>query len=143
MSNVVEFKVPETGFTYNGKHYPITARTLTVCKNIQAVEMDMHKRKEPDYKIRLAHLRILIGAEATAELFPDEESMNLDFLETIYAAAFSEFTEHSRKVAEQVSGKAQRNEEVATSLQNITTLLKTLLEVNAATADVKHIHRQE
>lgn len=88
----------------DGAEYPVAAKTIDVAEKLEDANRK-YVGKARQYELWLAHLRILLGAEAVKEIFPGGKKENLDRMEAIYIGCMRAFN-YNRPKAEETERQA-------------------------------------
>ena len=103
----------------NDKEYPVAEKTIEVAEKL----IDAAKRMDgqPEYKLWMAELEILLGKPAVRELFPNGKKENIDRLYRIHAGVLEAFEYNSEAV------EAEKLERQQDKIAGVTDMLKQLL----------------
>lgn len=80
----------------DGAEYPVAEKTIDVAEKLEEANKK-HVGKSRQYELWLAHLRILLGAEAVKALFPGGKNENLDRMEAIYLGCMEAFNYNNKR----------------------------------------------
>ena len=89
----------------DGAEYPVAAKTIDVAEKLEDANRK-YVGKARQYELWLAHLRILLGAEAVKEIFPGGKKENLDRMEAIYIGCMQAFN-YNRPKADELKGNLE------------------------------------
>lgn len=106
-----------------GNEYPIAEKTVETADKL----IDAQKRctGQPQYKMWLAELEVLLGKPAMAALFKSGKKENIDRLQRIHAGVVGAFEYNAEAMQEEIN--RQKLEQVAPVnelIQQLTALLK-------------------
>ena len=99
--------------------YPVAAKTIDTAEKL----MDAARRMEgqPEYKLWLAEMEVLLGKAAVKTLFPNGRKENLDRMYRIYCGVYEAFEYNADKV------KAEKLEVEQDKIAGITDMFKQII----------------
>lgn len=122
----------------DGDIYPVAAKTAAIAEALGKADALCAAENQPEYKLWLARLEVLLGKQAMRRLFVSGKAENIDRIERIYAGVIEAFEyNHKAMVEEQTVRNADL---IAEALAPVNELLRRL---NALDKDDgrKIIHR--
>ena len=115
-----------------GAEYEVAPKTVAVADAL--IDAAARCDGKPEYRLWLAELEVLLGADAVRRLFPDGKRENIDRMQRIHAGVLEAFDYNSRAVQEQ---KAQRQRE---ALEPMSDFLRQLAQaLNAEKNGIRRI----
>ena len=115
-----------------GAEYEVAPKTVAVADAL--IDAAARCDGKPEYRLWLAELEVLLGADAVRRLFPDGKRENIDRMQRIHAGVLDAFEYNSRAVQEQA---AQRQRE---ALEPMSDFLRQLAQVlNAEKNGIRRI----
>ena len=115
------------------REYAVAPRTIEVCEKL--LEAGKACVGKPDYRLKLAELRVLLGGEACRELFPDQDRENVDRIDLIYRAVSRAFTQNEEELDAQDTERRAR--QLAGALAPVNELMRNVRALNRAEAGDK------
>lgn len=124
----------------DGTEYPVAAKTIDVAEKLEEANR-RYVGKAKQYELWLAHLRILLGADAVKEIFPGGKKENLDRMEAIYLGCMQAFNYNRPKAEEneQQLDELKENLEAVRQMNEFLRRLDRLPEKD----NVRTIHRNQ
>ena len=119
----------------DGNVYPVTEKTIETAEKL----MDAARRLEgqPEYKLWLAEMEILLGKEAVKAIFPNGRKENLDRMYRIYCGVYEAF-EYNASVVRGEKLERQKDE-----IAGVTDMLKQIIAAAKIEADRPDIVRRK
>ena len=115
-----------------GAEYEVAPKTVAVADAL--IDAAARCDGKPEYRLWLAELEVLLGADAVRRLFPDGKRENIDRMQRIHAGVLEAFEYNSRAVQEQA---AQRQRE---ALEPMSDFLRQLAQaLNAEKNGIRRI----
>lgn len=107
-----------------GDVYPVAPKTAAVADALVNAESLCAARKQPEYKLWLARLEVLLGKDAMRRLFVSGKAENIDRIERVYSGVMEAFEyNHKAMVEEQTAHSADL---IADALAPVNELLRRL-----------------
>ncbi len=137
----IETEVPEIIVEIEDREYPVAPRTVEVMDRL--AEAERVNMGRPVYKLWLAQLEVLLGKDATRELFTAGRLENVDRIQKIYAGVARAFQYTDDAVT--AATREKDLEAVATALAPLNEMLRHLRALEK-TGDkpansIREIHR--
>lgn len=115
-----------------GAEYEVAPKTVAVADAL--IDAAARCDGKPEYRLWLAELEVLLGADAVRRLFSDGKRENIDRMQRIHAGVLEAFEYNSRTVQEQA---AQRQRE---ALEPMSDFLRQLAQaLNAEKNGIRRI----
>jgi len=108
--------------------YEVAPKTVAIAEKIIKAEKDFVG--QPEYKLWLATLEILLGKESCKILFKSGKNENLDRIERIYKGVLKAFSHNSDELEEE--SRAERLDGISERIKPITELLKQANKMNSS-----------
>lgn len=116
---VIDTYIADTSVEIEGKVYEVARKTVEIAEKL--AEAGRRMDGQPEYKLWMAELEILIGKDAVKELFPNGKKENIDRMYMIYCGVLEAFDYN----AEQVN--AEKLEKQQDKISGVTDMLKQLM----------------
>ena len=126
------------------REYTVAPRTIEVCDRL--LDAGKAHTGKPDYRLKLAELKILLGDAAYRELFPRRDKENVDRIDMIYKAVSRAFSQTEEELnAQDMERKAEALANALTPVNEMMRNARTLIAENAAgnAGGKKEIHRSD
>ena len=102
----IDTEVDHVFVEIEGAEYEVAPKTVAVADAL--IDAAARCDGKPQYRLWLAELEVLLGADAVRRLFPDGKRENIDRMQRIHAGVLEAFEYNSRAVQEHA---AQRQRE--------------------------------
>ncbi len=102
----IDTEVDRVFVEIEGSEYEVAEKTVAVADAL--IDAAARCDGKPQYRLWIAELEVLLGADAVRRLFPDGKRENIDRMQRIHAGVLEAFEYNSRAVQEHA---AQRQRE--------------------------------
>lgn len=116
---VIDTYIADTSVEIEGKVYEVAQKTVEIAEKL--AEAGRRMDGQPEYKLWMTELEILIGKEAVKELFKNGKKENIDRMYMIYCGVLEAFDYN----AEQIN--AEKLEKQQDKISGVTDMLKQLM----------------
>lgn len=119
----IDTDIERVSVEIEGEEYEVAEKTVAVADALIAAAVK--NAGNPDYKIWLSDLEVLLGKDAVRKLFPGGKSENMDRMERIHAGVLEAFDYNSRVMQDaQADRQRERLAPVSDFMRQTAQLLK-------------------
>ena len=97
--NRIDTEISSITVEIEEKEYPVAEKTVAIAEQLLGARR--HLDGEPEYKLWLEELSIMLGKPAVRELFSSGKSENIDRLQRIHSSVLRAFNHNSDELREQ------------------------------------------
>ena len=122
----IDTDIERVSVEIEGEEYEVAEKTVAVADAL--IDAAARCDGKPQYKLWLAELEVLLGADAVRRLFPDGKRENIDRMQRIHAGVLEAFEYNSRAVLER---QAQLQREALEPMTDFLRQLESALKADA------------
>ena len=119
----IDTDIERVSVEIEGEEYEVAEKTVAVADAL--IDAAARCDGKPQYKLWLAELEVLLGADAVRRLFPDGKRENIDRMQRIHAGVLEAFDYNSRVMQDaQADRQRERLAPVSDCMRQTAQLLK-------------------